>query len=138
MPSKKTNPWIKFLQSYTKKQQKTNKNYTYKNAIGDKNAKMMYKKMKGGFFNFGGEGEVQVPETEKKEDLNTDQAVVETDEEEPAVVETDEEEDLNTDQAAVEPAAVMQDQRGGRKLCSKKRKMSKKSTSRRRRRTSKK
>ena len=49
MPSKKTNTWIKFLQSYTKKQQKTNKNYTYKNAIGDKNAKKMYKEMKGGF-----------------------------------------------------------------------------------------
>ena len=49
MPSKKTNPWIKFLQSYTKKQQKTNSKYTYKNAIGDKNAKIMYKKMKGGF-----------------------------------------------------------------------------------------
>jgi hypothetical protein len=48
MPSKKPNSWIKFLQSYTKKQQKTNKNYTYKNAIGDKNAKIMYKKMKGG------------------------------------------------------------------------------------------
>ena len=45
MPSKKTNPWIKFLQSYTKKQQKTNSKYTYKNAIGDKNAKIMYKKI---------------------------------------------------------------------------------------------
>ena len=102
MPSKKTNTWIKFLQSYTKKQQKTNKNYTYKNAIGDKNAKKMYKEMKGGFF----EGET-VTDQEGKMQVDT-----------------------GTEPVA-EPVADKETV-GGRKSCRKKRKMSKKSKRRRR------
>ena len=125
MPSKKTNPWIKFLQSYTKKQQKTNKNYTYKNAIGDKNAKKMYKEMKGGFF--GG--------VDAKEDP------MEVTGQEPTEVQVSVADDKKTEAVAGQDPTEVQvsvagqdpDTEGGRKSCSKKKKMSKKSTSRRRR-----
>ena len=121
MPSKKTNPWIKFLQSYTKKQQKTNKNYTYKNAIGDKKAKMMYKKMKGGFI----DGEVDDDETDG--DIVEGQAAAEGEEAKGSVMNgTGQVVDKNANEETV--------QEGGRKSRCKKEKMSKKGT----RRTSKK
>ena len=116
MPSKKTNPWIKFLQSYTKKQQKTNKNYTYKNAIGDKNAKKMYKEMKGGFFG----GQDPAPSSDPMEVTGQD----------PTEVQVSVADDKKTDAVARQDPDI--EGEGGRKSCRKKRKMSKKSTSRRR------